>query len=43
MAKYTYDFKNKIERDRETEREQNQAKQFTLHSTQANLEPFPTF
>ena len=38
MAKYTYDFKHKIER----EREQNLAKQFTLHSVETYLELFPT-
>ena len=38
MAKYTYDFKHKTER----EREQNLAKQFTLHSAEAYSEPFPT-
>ena len=48
MAKYTYDFKHKIERETETERqryrerEQNLAKQFTLHSAEAYSEPFPT-
>ena len=38
MAKYTYDFKHKIER----EREQNLAKQFTLHSAEVYSEPFST-
>ena len=51
MAKYTYDFKHKIEgerqreRERESEREsktENLAKQFTLHSAEAYSEPFPT-
>ena len=42
MAKYTYDFKHKIERQRETERQQNLAKQFTFHSTEPHSEPFPT-
>ena len=40
MAKYTYDFKHKI--GRQIEREQNLAKQFTLHSAKAYSEPFPT-
>ena len=39
MAKYTYDFKQKIETER---KEQNLAKQFTLHSAEAYSEPFPT-
>ena len=46
MTKYTYDYKHKIERDREREREgereQNLAKQFTLHLAEAYSEPFPT-
>ena len=44
MAKYTYDFKHKIERKRERkrEREQNLAKQFTLHSVEVYSEPLPT-
>ena len=46
MAKYTYDYKHKIEtdreREREGEREQNLAKQFTLHLAEAYSEPFPT-
>ena len=42
MAKYTYDFKHKIERDRERQREQNLAKQFTLHSAEMYSELFPT-
>ena len=36
MAKYTYDFEHK------RYREQNLAKQFTLHSAEAYSEPFPT-
>ena len=32
MAKYTYDFKHKVERE----------KQFTLHPVEAYSEPFPT-
>ena len=40
MEKYAYDFKHKIERERE--REQNLVKQFTLHSAEAYSEPFPT-
>ena len=51
MAKYTYDFKHKTEREKEREREkvseresktENLAKQFTLHSAEAYSEPFPT-
>ena len=44
MANYTCDFKHKIEkkREREMEREQNLAKQFTLHSAETYSKPFPT-
>ena len=46
MAKCTFDFKHKIERDREREREsvgeQNLARQFPLHSAEAYSELFPT-
>ena len=40
MAKYTYDFKHKIEKEREREsKTENLAKQFTLHSAEAYSYP----
>ena len=45
MAKYTYDFKHKIERERKKERKRERESKTwpsSLHSAEACSEPFPT-
>ena len=42
MAKYTYDCKHKVEREKRESKTESLAKLFTLYSAEAYSEPFPT-